>query len=518
MSYLKKFLPLVLVLAMLLTMFAACNDSSDPKDTETESKTETESESESENSKVTGSESTDESVEVSILDDVTFPDKVLNVLVENRGNLPEYTKELTDSMDILDKAIYDRCDHAENRLQLRTKWEIIDSTDTYREKAELENSNGGLWDVMDSRSESAPILMTRGVFSNLMGQKYFDFKHPGWSQSIVADLTVANKLYFATGDISTNLVFMTGVVFFNKSLVKDLGVNEKIKANYEAESLYELATTGKWTLDKLLTLSENSYKDQNNNGKKDTGDRYGFTTYHNLFPNFYWGGGYKCVNVVDGGFEISTDYLNPELVGNILSTVNTFLYDTKDGFIESDYSKSKANFAAGNALFTMGPASHAWNTYSTTEDLEYSVLPIPKHSESQARYCATQSTNYLVISIASQSKNAEASSAFIQALTEASYEITRPALIDKLMKGRYAEDPEDAEMWDLAIDANVFDVGRVYGHMFTEDGDTLPLPEKLIRDKIQTGNNNWSQTVQGRGTQLVIMANSLAGQIAGLPD
>ena len=70
----------------------------------------------------------------------------------------------------------------------------------------------------------------------------------------------------------------------------------------------------------------------------------------------------------------------------------------------------------------------------------------------------------------------------------------------------------------MAIDANVFDVGRVYGHMFTEDGDTLPLPEKLIRDKIQAGNNNWSQTVAGRGGQLLIMASTLAGQIAGLPD
>ena len=225
-----------------------------------------------------------------------------------------------------------------------------------------------------------------------------------------------------------------------------------------------------------------------------------------------------CVKVLGDGFEISEDYLNPTLVGDILTTVNNFLHDSKDGFIEENYSKAKANFAEGKALFTMGPASHALNTYSVKANLEYSVLPVPKHNESQTRYCATQSTNYLVVSIASHSKNTEAAAAFIQALTEASNEISRPAIIDKLMKGRYAEDPEDAKMWDYAIDANVFDIGRVYGYMFTEDGDDLPLPESLLREKIRAKNDNWVNVVTGRGQQLAIMANTLAGQIAGLPD
>ena len=86
------------------------------------------------------------------------------------------------------------------------------------------------------------------------------------------------------------------------------------------------------------------------------------------------------------------------------------------------------------------------------------------------------------------------------------------------MKGRYAEDPEDAQMWDLAVDANVFDVGRVFGMLFTEDGETVPLPENLLRTKIKDNNNNWANVVSGRGGQLVRMAANLAGQIAGLPD
>ncbi|MBQ2734780.1 MAG: hypothetical protein IJF33_03010, partial [Clostridia bacterium] len=227
---------------------------------------------------------------------------------------------------------------------------------------------------------------------------------------------------------------------------------------------------------------------------------------------------YMCVEIMDDGFKISDDYLNVDLVGNILTTVIDFMYNSKYGFVESNYAKSKENFAAGNVLFTMGPASHAWNTYSKEQELEYSVLPNPKHTETQERYCATQSVGYLQVSIASHSKNADATSAFLQALTEASYELTRPAIIDTLMKGRYAEDPIDAKMWDYAIDANVFDLGRVYGYLFTEEGTELPLPEKLIRERIQAKSDNWGFVVDGYSEALAIMASNLAGAVAGLAD
>jgi hypothetical protein len=104
----------------------------------------------------------------------------------------------------------------------------------------------------------------------------------------------------------------------------------------------------------------------------------------------------------------------------------------------------------------------------------------------------------------------------MQALAEESYMITRPALFDKLMKGRYAEDPEDAEMWEYAVNANVFDVGRIFNKAFGHEGQALTT--SLFGDRIKANNNNWANVLGSYAGPLTIAASGLAGIISALPD
>ena len=501
----RKWLVLLLTLSMILITLAGCNNS-DRKDP---SQSESESESPSESV-------TDPTREPSVLDDVKFQNQVIYVLSWEASNLTEYEETLTETSTLLEKSVFDRCDQAESRLNIRTQWEVI-SKDNFIETADVTNRTSGKCDIIVNTSEHASPLMSRGVYSNLKQYEYLDFDHEGWAQSLLEDVTVRNKLYFSTGDISTNLVFMTSVVYFNKDLVEKLGINAKIAENYDAADLYELVRTGRWTLDKMISLCEDVYLDSDKSGMKGPGDRFGFTTYHNLFENFYYGGGYTTIMVDGDSFSVSPDFLNAEVVGDILDQANGLLYG-QNGYIETNHDHACQSFSRGNVLFCMAPASHAWHTHSNTEDLNYSVLPIPKHSETQAKYACTQSLPYSVYCIASQAKEPEIGAAFLQALTEASYEITRPALFDKLMKGRYAEDPEDAEMWEYAVDANVFDVGRIFGNLFTFVEGNDPLTYSLFRDKIRAGNSNWSNALGSSAVQLTILANDLASEIVALPD
>ena len=522
----KKLVVLLLALLMVLSAFTACNDSSKPNnETETESKTETESSNQgSQSGSQSGTTTEDDGDDgyVSPIDGKSFTGTVLNVLSWKASNITEYELETTEASTIVQKAVFDRCDSAEARLDLKTRWNLIPGTSTdtsFLDTAEMENNNGGKYDMIVNVSNFSHSLASRGLYSNLKKYEgeYFDFSHESWPASLLKDITLGNKLFFVTGDISTNLIFMTSVVFFNKNLVKDLGINAKIKAEWEYEDLYELVTEGKWTLDKMLKLCEEVYKDQNNDGKKNHGDRFGLSTYNTLYDNFYYGGGYTTILAGEDGFTVSESFMDPILVGGILSQVNTFFHDTKDGFLESGHSNTQKSFAAGNVLFSLAPASHAYHTHSNTEDLEYSVLPVPKHSESQEAYACTQSFPYSMYGICSQAKNRNAAAAFIQGLAEESHEITRPALFDKMMKGRYAEDPEDAEMWEYAVDANVFDIGRVFCEHFGEER-TDQLTVQLFRKKIADNNNNWVGVLQSYGGPLAIYANSLADFVLSLPD
>jgi len=515
MNKLTKLMVLFLAIVMMLSTFAACNREDDPKDTDTDTNTETEGD------QTSGTESDSESETTTGGFSETFNGEVIHVLGWPAGNITEYVDELTDSSTVVEQAVYNRCDYTETRLNIKTVWELHLNSG-FVDYADRENANGGKFDVITNTSTYSQTLMTRGVLSNLKKYPYLDFESEGWAKSLLTDVTVGNKLYFATGDISTNLIFMTSVVFFNKDLVKDLEINQKIQEKYNANDLYELVTSGKWTLDKMLTLCEETYHDANNDGIKNRGDRFGFNTYLQLLENFYYGGGYTTIKATGNEFSVSEDYLNAEIVGNLLEQVNDFLHDSKDGFYESAASNPYAyvaqEFAAGNVLFSQAPASHAYTTHSNTEDLNYSVLPIPKHTETQAAYACTQSFPYSMYSIASQSKYASIASAFLQVFAEESYEVTRPALFDKMMKGRYAEDPEDAEMWEYAVDANVFDVGRIFQNLFKSETDEVNMTVSLFRKRVIDNNDNWSNVLSSYAITLATRASTLASDIQALPD
>ena len=354
------------------------------------------------------------------------------------------------------------------------------------------------------------------MLSNLTTYEYLDFDHRAWPKSLLQDLSVGNKLYFASGDISTNLTFMTCVVFYNKGLMKDLGINEKITSLYGAKDIYELVKSGKWTWDKVFTLCENTYRDKNNNAKKDLGDRFGYTTYAARFDDFFYGAGCRVVLGDADGFLVDPTFQDADRIGNILSTVNAFFHDTKNGFIGSDYIKVKDEFVAGNAVFSAAPASHAWHTYSNTEGLDYGALPIPKWSESQAAYTTTQSIQFTMYGLPSLSSKQPIAAAFLQALAEESYNYTRPASIDKLMKGRYAEKPEDAEMWEYAIDANVFDMSRIFTKLYEEK--TGIAVETLFRDCAMGDNDNWTNVLDTWIIPITLCTGNLTSMIANLPD
>ena len=221
----SKLLTLVLALLMVLSAFAGCGET-EPNESESQTTGETDSTTESQTEEET-SEYDDNLV------GVTYPGVVLNVLVGDDCEVKEYVDELTEDANVLDQATFNRCDYAETRLQMKTKWTSAGSVgkggEGIIETAELANNNGGIYDIVASKSSWSAPMMTRGVFSNLLKYPHFDFEEDGWAKTLIDDISVGGKLYVATGDISANLLFMTSVVYFNKDLVKDLGINQKIR-------------------------------------------------------------------------------------------------------------------------------------------------------------------------------------------------------------------------------------------------------------------------------------------------
>ena len=77
------------------------------------------------------------------------------------------------------------------------------------------------------------------------------------------------------------------------------------------------------------------------------------------------------------------------------------------------------------------------------------------------------------------------------------YRQTTPALFEETMKARYADAPEDAEMWSIIKTTITFDIGR----LFTKDDVGYYLaeePSKAACDPVK----NWSTDVVSKIEQI----------------
>jgi len=80
------------------------------------------------------------------------------------------------------------------------------------------------------------------------------------------ELELTGKLFVAGGTLSMKTISDIQCIFFNQNLVEDFSLT----------SPYTLVTERKWTLDTLMSLSEDIYSDLNANGQADPDDRYAF--------------------------------------------------------------------------------------------------------------------------------------------------------------------------------------------------------------------------------------------------
>ena len=443
-----------------------------------------------------------------------FDGEVLQVL-SWKSEIPAYVEDLSDSATLLEQAIFERCESAETELNIKTEWTLVDNINV-ESLLGNETVGGTKYDLLVCDNELAIDLTIRGAFSNLLQYEHFDTYFP-WQKSLTEDLVLGNKLYFATGHISPDFILNTSVVFFNKNLVKDLHIREKIQDEWGEQDLYDLVKSGKWTLDKMITLSQGVYLDQNDSKTKDKGDRYGLSTYSEVLDNFYYGGGYTTVSSNGTELHINSAYLDANGMDSLLTQVNGLLYASNDGILEESALDAQTTFAGGKALFSLATASHAYYHYCSVEQLNYCVLPVPKHVESQTAYASVALSGYSTYGIFSQSDEPEIAAAFLQTFAERSYSWTTPALLDRMMKGRYAEDVEDVKMWEYAVEANVLDIGRIFAQYFGRNPDEQ-LTAKLFRAQIDRNVADWSAAIDPHREALEQYASTLAWIFEALPE
>ena len=320
-------------------------------------------------------------------------------------------------------------------------------------------------------------LALGGYLQDIKSIPYIDLNQPWWMGSMLSDTSIADKNYFASGDMNMASFNTCGAVYFNKKLQQD----------YILENPYTLVKDNNWTMDKFAEMSKGITEDINGDGIFGLDDKYGFSCNSFVWqPLFY---GTDSLMIKKDASELP--YFNPldERTYNVVLKIINFL-NNKETTITVNQIKGVTDFGgAASKIFVEGRALfwieliYGTNQLRDMED-DYGIIPTPKYDETQRDYTTYLHPNHSsAMGIPITNNGTPNTGMILEDMAYFSNVLIRPAFYDVTLKTKYARDAESAEMLDIIYKNIKIDLAII----MREDGIDI---DQLMRDACNVNNTN----------------------------
>ena len=399
-------------------------------------------------------------------------------------NLPEkdygeydfrvYTNERTDYGDFAQKfapdseigevvndAVFRRNKTVEDRFNINIKT-ISTGTDQFQHTNKIKTSllaGEDAFDVAFVHCIWGPNLTLEGFAYNLLDISVFNFDKPWWQNQTNEELTIGDKMFLGSNSIFYAGLASTKVIYFNRAKIAD----------YALEMPYQIVFDGKWTLDKLVSMTKNLYEDLNGNGERDKSDFYGYVSFsiHNGFFTAF-----DIPILEKGGSDVIKIVVNNEKTINFVEKIYDWYFTSPGVYVTPDYASGwdQDMFANNQALFAFGRLKDAPNKY-VASNVEYGIVPLPKYDENQANYRVFSVDEFFMIPTIAHGEALERTAIILEALSAEGYKQIIPAYYEIALKNKYLQDDESVRVLDLINDCRTISFSYVYdnwegfGHM-----------------------------------------------------
>lgn len=483
----KKSIAFVLALLAIMTAFVGCanvDDTPDPADT-TVSDGGTQGvkpDSSSPMDTTYGNYDENGYIKDNIPDDESLEGETVTFLYWEDAPNTEFFAEDQNGESIND-AIYFRNMTIEERLKV--KLAFVPSVGKYEEQATFINKaqtdiTSGVceYDVLAAYSMTIASTAYNGMAVDLSQFDTLSFDMPWWPDTLLQESTIYDKLYFASGDISTNMLYMMYCCFFNKKQLEDNGL----------EDPYTLVDNNEWTLDKMIEMSANIYQDNNGDQIVNAEDIFAFSTGSTVHLDpFYYGSGLRTMEKnADGTPTISPDFSSERAV-DVVNKVRAYLNDGNYAYYKDD-----DIFVEGRSLFTYERVQIASKSLKEV-DFEFGIVPVPKYNSDQENYSTVLGFPYTLYCISAGSKKADAAALTLECMASESYRQITPVLFEESMKFKYASDNKTAQMYDILRETVSFDIGRIFTMSFDK------ITYQYFRNSVSSaGASDYSSAVKAK--------------------
>ena len=457
----------VLSAAMLVGTLAGCSEKTDEGETK-----QTNTANPTVGSATTGEEETKQDPAANYLQDnlgeYDFEGHVYLVGTGIHGTYPVSTFSVEDAAaDVMDESLYKRNIQIEDRFNIEFAEEVFPDIFNINELVkQIVAADTREYDMLMQIDRFACVSAINGYLLNYYDLPKIDLSREYWYQNLINDLTVHGCLFFAAG--YDNLVYTTSVthLLFNQNLI----------TQYNLDDPFELVRNGVWTNDRFFEMCEVATNDLNGDGKWTDTDGYGVVEVNNMFwTNFWIADDVKLVDKDEEGdlfynalnnekFYNVSQYLSRKTNGNHLvfevgGKIPITTYKT-DG---SAYNLAMSMFMGGNVMFCAASLITLLDARGMEDD--FGIIPYPRSEEVAAGTSYNSRTfggfPYVVPSNKNDAEK-ERTSVIMEALACASYNLVKPALFDKVFRGKVSRNPDSVEMMEMIIENRVTDLGETY--------------------------------------------------------
>lgn len=360
----------------------------------------------------------------------------------------------------IDDAAFRRNDY----LQEKYNFELVLTPRRYYELTDTSVRNilnAGLdeYDAIIMRQLNIAPIITNNLLLDFNELPGIDFEKPWWDKQIMEQLSISNKMFCGFGDLIVTTNRWMRVVFFNKKMVEQLGI----------ETPYTYVENNTWTLDTLYSLSKDIFVDLNGNGQNDIEDRYGMTIQEGGLFFLYYSGGEFVTKKDRRDIPYFTVYSDRSIqlltkLNELFKTPGLAIYDTafRDVYPDSIYVGCQDVFEDNRALFLIEVLQLAERMRAS--EVDFGILPTPKFDENQDKYysfCDSWSTNHILLP--HTLSNVQETAYVLELMNYESMKRIRPAFYDLSLTYKHFRDEESAAMLDIIMNSRIVSLDEMFG-------------------------------------------------------
>ena len=351
----KKLLCILMVVLMLCATLVACNNTPEP-----------------EVSKNVSENSDEEYVLFSNLPEKDFseggnPYEFKILTIGDWANAYKSVEVVAHELapELLQDAVTERNARVEEQFGVKiTEIRTSDTSGMINDIRSNASAGSDLYDAVMPYMTDAATLAVEGLFYDLLGEDAVEFDGPWWDQSAMDTLSIDNKLFFITGDLCLLAYDCTHCLVFNRDMADEQGVDP-----------YQLVYDGDWTLDKMLEISKDITREENNDGKMDLDDIWGFLVNTNFTTSMFLASGERLTTKDEDDLPVIAVMGNRQT--EVFDKIYNICSNTSVGHIDSSANIAKFSSCWEAAARTAPPMERPTLSLPSTDHFATSQADMP---------------------------------------------------------------------------------------------------------------------------------------------